>query len=71
VCAQKEEVVVNYMVLGMIGLHAVAELIMNKPCTVDSFSKNKLCSIPKLVTNKPSTLSFVLYTFSIKVCMVY
>jgi len=50
VCVQKEEEVVNYMVLGMISLHTVAELIMNKTCIDDTFCKNKLCSIPKLVT---------------------
>jgi len=71
VCAQKEDEVVNYMVLGMIMLHTAVELIMNKPFTDDSFSKNKLHSIPMLVTNKPSTSIFVLYIFSIKVCTVY
>jgi len=63
VCVQKEEEVMNYMVLGMIRLHTVAELIMNKICIDDTFSKNKMCSIPKLVTNKPSTLIFVLYIY--------
>ena len=64
VCVQKEEEVVNYMVLGMIRLNTVAEVIMNKTCIDDTFSKNKLCSIPKLVTNKSSTLIFYIFFLS-------
>lgn len=42
VCAQKEDEVVRNMVLGMIRLHTVAELFLNKLWTDVSFSKNKL-----------------------------